>query len=232
MKSRGMVGVIAFVLATVATAAVFLYVHGVKQKAESSGAQVQVIVSDRDIPTGTILDTLIDEGAFVAQTIPKSSMVEGAVTTLEQLKGKRTSAPVLAGEQIPLARIQGGVGLPGGALGIPGGFEAMTVQLESQRIVGGTLHPGDHVSILGSFAPPIAQNITVTLVPDVKVLRVSRPAATDQSSDGMLITLALKAQDGERVVFGQEHGTVWMALVPPGESGQKRPPVTIGGVLK
>src|SRR5947208_6481831 len=93
MRSRGMVGLVAFLLATIATFSIFLYVHGVKHKAETGGAQVTVIVSKKDIPAATNLDTLITAGTFTTETIPKASEVQGAVSSLEQLKGRRTSAP-------------------------------------------------------------------------------------------------------------------------------------------
>src|SRR5213593_3829260 len=202
MKSRGMVGLVAFLLATVATAALFFYVHGIKRQAESGGGSVTVIVSKQDIPTGTDLDTLISSGAFTQTSIEEKDQVQGAVTSLEQLKGRRTAVPILAGEQIPIARLQGSTELPGGALGIPSGFQAMTVQLETQRIVGGVVHAGDHVAIYGSFQPPVSPNVTVTLVPDVKVLRVTRPSTVDQaSSQGTIMMLALRPADTERVVF-------------------------------
>src|SRR2546421_3419238 len=130
MRSRGMVGLVAFLLATIATFSIFLYVHGVKRKAETGGAQVTVVVSKRDIPAATNLDTLIAGGAFTSEAIPRTDEVQGAVTSLEQLKGRRTSVPILAGEQIPVARLQGSTQLPGGTFGIPTGFEAMTLQLE------------------------------------------------------------------------------------------------------
>jgi pilus assembly protein CpaB len=233
MKSRGMVGVVAFLLASVATMTLFLYVHGVKKKAETGGTQVSVVVSKKDIPAGTSMDVLIGEGDFTTETIPATAQIDGAITSLEQLKGHVTSVPILAGEQIPVARLQGSTELPGGTLGIPAGFEATTLQLESQRIVGGTLHPGDHVEIYGSFAPPVAPHVTVTLVPYVKVVRVSKPSTADQATNqGTLVTMALRPQDAERVIFGQEHGFVWMALVPPGQSGQRKAPVYIRGLLK
>jgi Flp pilus assembly protein CpaB len=86
----------------------------------------------------------------------------------------------------------------------------------------------------GSFDPPVSQPVTVTLVPDVKVLKVSKPSTVDQAANqgGTLITVALRPQDAEKVVFGQEHGTVWMALLAPGQAGQQKPPVYAGGVLK
>lgn len=233
MKSRGMVGVVAFLLAALATGAVFLYLHGVKQKAETKGAEVTVIVAKKDIPAGTSMDSLIEEGAFTTRTIPEAAQISGAVTSLQQLKGHRSGVPILAGEQIPEARLQGSTELPGGAIGIPDGYEAMTIELESQRMVGGLMHGGDHVTVYASFSPPVSSDVTVTLVPDVKVLRVANPSTVDQAaSQGTLITMALRPQDAERVIFAQESGFVWLTLLPPGQVGEKRPPMVIGGVTK
>src|SRR5436309_3496814 len=223
MRSRGMVGVMAFLLATIATFSIFLYVHSVKRKAETGGAQVTVVVSKKDIPAGTKFDTLISQGDFVTETIPAKAEVVGAVTALEQLKGRVSSVPILAGEQIPVARLQGSTNLPGGALGVPAGMDAQTIQLETQRIIGGVLEQGDHVQVLESFNPPVAaQYVTVIGVPDVKVLRVSRPSTTEQSTQPgtTLVTMALRPQDAQKVAFGMEHGTVWLALLQPGQAGR------------
>ena len=233
MKAKGMVGVTAFVLAAVAALAMFLFLHGVQHSASNGGAQATVVVAKKDLPAGTSMDAVISQGDLTTATIPAKDEVSGAVTSAEQLKGRVTSTPILAGEQIPVARLQGSTSLPGGTIGIPAGYEGMTLQLEQQRLVGGTLHPSDHVAIYGSFDPPVSSAVTVTLVPDVKVLKVAKPSTVDQASNqGELLTLALRPQDAEKVVFAQEHGTVWMALLAPGQAGQSKPPVTAGGVLK
>jgi len=102
MRSRGMVGVTAFILAAVATMAIFLYLHGVKHSADTGGAQVSVIVSKKDLPAGTSMDTVISQGDLTTETIGAKTEVTGAITSVVQLKGRVTSTPILAGEQIPL----------------------------------------------------------------------------------------------------------------------------------
>ena len=238
MKSRGMVGVVAFLLAGVATMAVFLYVHGVKQKAETGGATVEVIVSKQDIPAGTNMDTLIAEGAFTQQTIPESTLVEGAATSLKQLDGRVTSVPILTGEQIPVARLQGSEELPGGTIGIPDGYEAVTIQLDPERVGDGTIQRGDHVTVFGTFRGVAAQgspsggaDMTVSLVPDVKILKISKPDL-QRPTDGTMVTMALRPRDALKVVFAKENGFVWLALLPPGETGAGQPPLTTGQLTK
>ena len=156
MRSRGLVGITAFIMAAIATMAIFLYLHGVKHSADTGGAQVTVIVSKKDLPAGTSMDGVISQGDLTTETIGSKTEVTGAITSVVQLKGRVTSTPILAGEQIPVARLQGSTSLPGGAIGIPTGFEAVTIQLEAQRMVGGALHPSDHVTIYGSFDQPVS----------------------------------------------------------------------------
>ena len=64
MKGRGLVVVLALVLASLATAGVFLYANGVKEEAKSGGEMVAVVVSNVDIPPNTDLNGLIKQDQF------------------------------------------------------------------------------------------------------------------------------------------------------------------------
>ena len=230
MRSRGLVIVVAFLLAMSATFVVYLYVRGVENKT-SSGEMVSVVVSDQDIPAGTDLDDLIDGGHFDSLRVPHDAVVRGAVTQLSQLDGRETSAPVLAGEQISTTRLRGSEQLPGGMLGIPDNMQAVTLPLEAPRLAGGAIQHGDHVTIYGTFQNVASSQgsspaATVTLVPDVEVLKVSTATQPDTAQSDSQITLALKQQDAAKVVFAQEQGSVWLSLLPPNSKGESSRPVT------
>ncbi len=211
MRARGLVVVLALILATLATAGVFLYAQGVKENAQTGGAQTTVIVSTVDIPANSDLNALIRDGKITTQDVPTDGLVEGAVTNIDQLRDKRNSVPIFAGEQILASRIQGEGVVPGGALGIEDGYQAMTVNLDAPRAVGGSLFAGDNVTILATFdgielvkvnkktgVPTTGTgtsttgggqqipsfDATVVLVPQVEILRVIRPAATSSSIAG------------------------------------------------
>src|SRR4029450_5832923 len=117
MKGRGLVVFLSLILATLATAGVFMYSRGVEEEAKSGGTMVQVVVSKVDLPARTDLDQLIKDDQFRIVQVPESVVVDGAVTTIDQLAGKNNSVAILAAEQIPAARISGNV--PGGARAIP-----------------------------------------------------------------------------------------------------------------
>ena len=224
MRSRGLVIAVAFLLAMSATFVVYLYMRGVEQRS-TGGEMVAVVVSDEDIPAGTQLDELIAEDHFSTIRVPEDAVVRDAVLNVQSLQGRETSAPVLAGEQISTTRLRGSEQLPGGNLGIPNGFQALTLPLESPRLAGGAVQQGDHVTLFGTFTNVASERgnspaATVTLVPDVEVLEVTTTEVTGETAQTTeMITLALKPKDAQDVVFAQEQGSVWMTLLPPNERG-------------
>lgn len=224
MRSRGLVIAVAFLLAMSATFVVYLYMRGIENRS-TGGEMVAVVVSDEDIPAGTQLDELIAEDHFSTVRVPEDAVVRDAVLSIGELSGRQTSAPVLAGEQISTTRLRGSEQLPGGNLGIPNGYQALTLPLDVPRIAGGAIQQGDHVTIFGTFtnvtsAKGNSPGATSTLVPDVEVLKVTTSEVTDESAQtSQMITLALKAKDAQNVVFAQEQGSVWMTLLPPNEKG-------------
>jgi pilus assembly protein CpaB len=257
MKGRGLVVVLALILATLATAGVFMYARGVQEEAKTGGDMVSVIVSKVDIPANSDLNELIKDGDFRFIEIPKTAEVGDAITSVDQLQDKRNSVAILAGEQIPVARIAGTV--PGGALQIPNGMEAVTVALDSSRGVAGVVSAGDQVVVYATFKgvadtsrhattgaqPAVTQSAeTVVLVPAARVLAVYRPLpgstfGGDQAQQGasqlpesIHVTLALNPDDAQRFVFSQENGTMWFGLLPPGANGNSMKPISYAQVLK
>ena len=246
MKGRGLVVFLALILATLATAGVFMYSRGVQEEAKTGGTMAQVVVSKVDVPARTDLDQLIKDDQFKIIQVPENVVVDGAVTSLDQLAGKSNSVAILAGEQIPGARISGNV--PGGALAIPKGMEAITVSLDAPRGVAGAINTGDHVTIYSTFrdAPTKGaerETTTVVLVPTAELLAVFRPLASatfgsdeatagEQLPNSLAVTVALTPEDAQHFVFSMESGSVWFGLLPPDESGQPMEPITFAEVVQ
>lgn len=252
MRTRGMVAIVAVLLAMAATAAVFMYLKGVREEARTGSGMVSVVVSKQDIPVGTDLSRMSTDD-FETVSVPRDALVSGAVTNVSQLKGRTTSAPILAGEQITSARLEGSAQIGGGVLGIPEGKQAVTVALNTPQAGGGVIKRGDHVAVYATFADvdvlsgsvrdalsgrttagrASIGDFTVTLVPDVQVLKVvGSTVTTAPSADSMIqLTLALTPADAQALVFSQELGKVWTALLPPGEKGRAVPALSVGNLL-
>jgi Flp pilus assembly protein CpaB len=151
MRSRGLVVAIAVVLAIVAAAAVILYTNGVKNDAVTGGALSVVVVSKQDIAANTNLNPLLEQGAFTELQVPTDAVVDGAVTSIGELTGQTTTAPVLANEQIASARLSGGESPQGGALGITPGNVGLPMVLDGGPAGYGVIQRGDSVAVYASF---------------------------------------------------------------------------------
>lgn len=149
---------LALVLATLATAGVFLYSRGVKEDARQGGDLATVVVSKVDISANTDLNNLIRDEMFTTTDVPRDALIDDPITQVSQLRNLRNSVYIFAGEQIPLARVQGGE-VPGGLLSIPEGHQAMTVALEAPRAISGALAGGDNVAIYATF-----NDVEITLI--------------------------------------------------------------------
>ena len=249
MKGRGLVVFLALILATLATAGVFMYSRGVKEDVQTGGTMVPVVVTKVDIPARSDMDQLIKDDQFRIIQVPAGVVVNGAITSVDQLAGKNNSVAILAGEQIPAARISGNV--PGGALAIPEGMEAITVSLDASRGVAGAINAGDHVVIYGTYSDftdietgEKVPTVTNVLVPTAELLAVFRPLASstfgggeestssEQIPGSLAVTVALTPEDSQRFVFTMETGRVWFGLLPPDESGQPMKPISFAQVVK
>lgn len=226
---------LALLLAIGATSAIFLYVQGVKREARPASSSVTVIVSKKDIASGTPLDSLVQQGTFKTLSVPKDALVPGAISSLADLQGKTTAAFILQGEQITTARLQGSTQGTGGVLGIRDGYQAVAIQLEAQRAVSGFIQSGDHVVLYATFDDKNRGSVTATLVPDVRILKVNigglQSPGTGSTGNG-LVTLELKPLDAEKVVLAQENARIWLTLLPPNQQGTTQPPVTLGSFIR
>ena len=263
MRSRGLVVTLALLLAIGATAAVFLYVNGVRQDAKTGGDLIDVVVATQDIQANAALNPLLDAGAFTTAKVTQETLVDGAVTDPEQLRDQTTTFPILANEQIPLSRLSSGEQITGGGLGISPGHVGTTVRVDGPNAVGGHIVRGDNIVVYATFssqkvfkslkdfvdtvtnsnkhsalAPATATEslppFTVTLIPSVKVLNVETPPVTadGHTSEGQVtLTLDLLPDDSANLVYSAEQGSLWFALLPPGEDGVQIPAASGASLL-
>ena len=248
MRSRGLVVALALLLAVAAAAAVVLYTNGVKQAAQTGGNLKPVIVATQDIPANTSLDALLDKGAFKQLSIPVEAVVDGAVTSLDQLRGLTTTAPIVANEQVATSSLSSGEQVQGGMLGITPGHIAVTIKLNAPQGVNGNVQRGDNVTVYATFtgasvmtgslqqiaagSTTVTTNradlpdFTVTLIPTVKVLDVQNPTLDETGKpvgDTVTVTLDLTKKDAQNLVFAESGASLWLGLLPPGEQGQRVP---------
>jgi Flp pilus assembly protein CpaB len=191
MRSRGLVVVLALILATLATAGVFLYSRGVKQNAVEGGDLRDVVVASVDIPANSELNEFIREDQFRVIQVPEDTLIDDPVTQVAQLQNQRNSVYIFSNEQIPVARIRGGE-IPGGQLSIPEGHQAITVALDAPRAISGALSGGDDVTIYATF-----EDISLTAVSEKSLKKAIKAASNPQSGQDATTTNGAGENSGE-----------------------------------
>ena len=230
---RKLVGIAgALVLAMVGTGLLVGYVQEAKAQAVSGERMVDVLVVTDRVKRGTEASAM--SGAVKTVQVPAKVLADGAVTDLASLKDQVTSAELVAGEQVVAARFVSASSVQ--RADTPKDKLQVTVALAPERAVGGHVRPGDTVAVLVSFDPFLADgqdgnetpNSTHMILHKVLVVSVqidaqsSAPIKKDKDDEGpaaapagkLLVTLALDAPSVERVVFGAEHGKVWLSAEP------------------
>jgi pilus assembly protein CpaB len=225
VRRRLLAAFAALVLALVGTVVLVAYVRGADTRALAGVQTVDVLVVQRLVPAGTAAPELA--GLVGVEQVPAKAAVPGRVTDLADLTGQVATVDLQPGEQLLATRFAGPGDLRApGTVAVPAGAQEISVLLEPQRAVGGRLAAGDTVGVFISLDPPsthvVLHRVLVTQVQgapapaegteDVE----TASAGSAAPSASLMVTLAVTAEQAERVVFGAEHGTLWLSLEPEG----------------
>ena len=223
MKRQKLIGIIAsVVLAGIGTALLVAFVGSAEDRALKDEKAVGVLVVSDTIPKGTKSEEI---GAKVRmEQVPAKVVAKDAVVNIGSLAGKVTVVDLHPGEQLVPARF----GTPAEATGIPAGMLQVTVSLDPVRALGGQLRDGDSVGVTVSFDDPESTHLILhkVRVTDVRTNGgdpVTTKAAGPSPASPVFVTLALDAPSVEKVIFGAEHGHLWLSWEPKeaNEAGTK-----------
>jgi pilus assembly protein CpaB len=221
----------ALVLLVAGTVVLLAYVRGADARAFAGTRTVEVLVVDQLIPEGTPASELRE--LVRTELLPAKAALPGRVTELKALAGRVAEVDLQAGEQLLASRFARPADLQApGTVEVPDGLQEVSVLLEPQRVIGGRLVAGDSVGVYLSQVLPNSTRQTSDVLHQVLVTQVqgapSEPdpdaegetAAAGMPSTSLMVTLALVAKDAELVVFGMEHGTLWLSLETPGDENR------------
>jgi pilus assembly protein CpaB len=226
VRRRLLAGIAALVLLVAGTAVLLGYVHGADARAFAGTRTVEVLVVDELIPAGTPASELTP--LVRTELLPAKAATAGRVTDLSALSGRVATVDLQPGEQLLTSRFARAEDQVAGTVQVPDGLSEVSVLLEPQRAVGGRVAAGDTVGVYLSQASGDAPQ-TAAVLHGVLVTQVQgAPAAPDPDADpelvaagapaeNILLTLAVSSRDAETIVFGVEHGTLWLALESEGD---------------
>ena len=91
---------IAVVLAAFAGLLTIFYVANYKRHVQHGENTVSVLVAARDIPAGTTGSEVVEQHYFTSQSVPRRSVVPGAIAKPDQLNNLVVTQQVFRGEQV------------------------------------------------------------------------------------------------------------------------------------
>lgn len=163
---------IALTLAVVAALLVTFYVANYKKHVQHQQVTVPVVVAAKDIPVGTAGADILAHNYLKVESVPRPSVVPGALSSPSQIGAQIAMEPVYAGEQVTARRF-GHVSPTGVRAKLKGIYRALRVPGDPNSLLAGTLQPGDHVDVVASIK---------YTVKDVDINRVAAAAAGTQTS--------------------------------------------------
>jgi pilus assembly protein CpaB len=226
VRRRFLAAIVALVLLVVGTAVLLAYVHGADSRALAGTRTVDVLVVDKLIPTGTAGSDVA--GMVRTEVVPAKVAMPGRVTDLASLSGRVATVDLQPGEQLLSGRFvrPDDLQVPG-TVAVPTGMQEVSVLLEPQRAVGGRLKAGDTVGVvvsMGGQGPgqthAVLHHVLVTQIQgapapvETKADPQTASAGSPAPTASLMVTLAVSAAEAEAVVFGVEHGTLWLTLEP------------------
>jgi pilus assembly protein CpaB len=250
MRSRIVILVVAIILGILAAALTGRYLSSLERGVAAEDEPIEVLVAQENLTRGAAADELIEAGLIVRESIPRRYVAEGAVSSASTIQGQVLAQDVSNGEQITQSRFmfpsQAGL-----AYSIPEDYVAVAISNNAVKGVAGLVRPGDFVMAVVTLDPgPDGEPLSQIFIPRARVLAVgsavgAEPAPTTTGTGGGLagqtetesqesrtpatITLALSPIDVERLVFAEEKGNVWLALLG---STETEVPATTGQTLQ
>jgi pilus assembly protein CpaB len=212
MNRRRVAGIgAAVVLAGVGATGLVAWADSAKSSAEDQQSQTAVVIVDKHIPKGA--DPATIAASSHEGTVQVRTLQPGALTSEAQIGPRVAVADLEPGDQLVAARLGAKVDE------LPTGTVEMSIKLDAERAVGGTLTPGSVVDIYLSTdkndAVPAATGLGFQ---KIKVTNVQTAATTTDEKGAVkasqfIVTLALTA-DQQKLVAAAEFGHVWLVREP------------------
>lgn len=223
--------VIAVALAAVAALLTSFYVTSYKRHVQRSEDHVTVLVAKHDIDLGT---TGADASHMLSsESVPRRSVVPGAISSPDQIAGLVATQKTLEGEQVTTRRFSP-VAENGVRADLKGTMRAFQVQGDANQTLAGTLKDGDHVDVVATFKYHRAGSSGDTffasrvVLRDLDVLRApAGPAVGSKLTNGLQqdfsVLVAVTDQQAQKLLFtltqtgsaSQGNGSGWSLQLRP-----------------
>lgn len=178
--------------------------------------KIYVAVKDVDI------SHVLDAETIKLEEWPIEKIPEGAVVSLDEVKGLMTNQRLFSGEPIRKEKLVDPMKKGGESARIPAGYRVQAIKVQPQDVVGNLIAPGDHVDVQVYLRKGgnIPDTITKTFLEDVRVFAVNQTTSRDQDEEGnkinaKTISLLLKPAQVEEMLLASRLGQISLSLRRP-----------------
>jgi Flp pilus assembly protein CpaB len=215
---------IAVILAAFAGLLTIFYVASYKRHVQHGEKNVGVLVAARDIPAGTTGSEVVEQHFLASQSVPRRSVVPGAISKPDQLNNLVVTQQVFKGEQVTTRSFGTSTEL-GIRAQLRGNERGIQLGGDANQLLAGTLKEGDYVDVVGAWTSPRAGKVSRVMLRNLLVLQA--PTAPKQSSglasanDAFSVQLRMTDWQSQKMKWINENGdgTKWhLELRPPANS--------------
>lgn len=224
MTRRSALLIAAIVIAAVGTMLVYLYVKSVQDTAYADQQPVTVLVAKQAVDVGTSGSAAVSSGAFEEKVLPQDAVPADALSNPSGVATNVAVTTILPGQVVQKSMF--GQRAVNGQLPLEKGTMALSVELGDPERVAGFVQPGSRVAVFATIEGDNGPQATKLLLSGVDVAAVGPTTAVEKPSseegEGQsesdqvttaILTLALTQKQAEKVVFAQETGQLYFALL-------------------
>jgi pilus assembly protein CpaB len=221
---------IAVALAALAAILTSAYVVNYKRHVQRGEGKVTVLVAARDIPAGTSGADVVDQKMLKEQTVPRKSVVAGAISSPSQLAQYVATQDVFEGEQVSTRRFSPPTE-QGIRAQIKGTQRAYQLPGDSNQLLAGTIQAGDHVDVVGTWEIADDEIVSRVILRNLLVLRAAAGTETAKvttpGSGGESVQLRVTDAQSNKLIWIQKNGVhdgeaYYLMLRPPANSLDSR----------
>jgi pilus assembly protein CpaB len=226
-RSNLILFVIAMLLALFTTLVVMNQLTQLRTKKTSEQA-ISVVVVDKPIAAHQV----VSASDVSLQTVAKSAVQSGVMTSLSEVVGRYTGSQWFAGQQVLSSMVLDRNTAAAFPVSIPNGERAFTIANDPVTGVDHLISNGDHVDILVSYNSPkptattLLQNIQVLHVDSAPPSQPSQATVNGTSSSGNgdpkqlvdTLTVAVNPQQAAALDYAMSFGKIHVVLRNPSDT--------------
>jgi Flp pilus assembly protein CpaB len=215
---------IAVGLAGVAGLLTLFYVTSYKNRVDKQRQNVTVLVASKDIPAGTLGSQIVAAKMLSTEQVARKAVVTGLVTDPKLIAGQIVTQPIYQGEQVTARRF-GPITESGIRTKLRGTYRAFQLAGDSNQLLSGTVHQGDHVDVVGVVTlrrGNAGDDLTFArvVIRDVLVLRTSGSAGatakiTSPSGGSSYAILRVTDNQSQKLALVYKKGDYWAIELRP-----------------